>query len=76
MKITLCENNHHFTLHIPLALLTASLWAKWVSREENDISGKTMQAIRKELRKDVKRFGHFTLVDIKSADGESVLIRL
>jgi len=55
MKITLCENNHHFTLHIPLALLTASLWAKWVSREENDISGKTMQAIRKELRKDVKR---------------------
>ena len=37
---------------------------------------KPMQAIRKELRKDVKRFGHFTLVDIKSADGESVLIRL
>lgn len=57
----------------PLALIVIR---KAISRnaENLTISEKQMKVLVKELKKSIRRFGHFELVSVESSDGEIVKI--
>lgn len=72
-------------LDIPLP--TSMLLSPWVSRlvlravhkEDRDLSWLTPELIaglQKSLKSWIRRNGHFTLVEVESADGEIVKIKL
>ena len=75
MKLVLKPNSGPFKLYlfVPLG------WIKWkcirraLLRQGIDID---LKAVYKELKAAKKKYGHFTLLEAESEDGEKVIIKL
>lgn len=68
-----------FRLWVPTALLKS----KWVIRQikkhsdmNHMILADLLPMINKSLKKYIKKYGHFTLVRVESADGDKVIIKV
>ena len=90
MKIRVKADGHNFALWLPTSLLKGRIGYAIVKRalQGNDDEGeqsrkrevvvtraqvKEMYAV---LRRTIKERGHFNVVDVQTADGEKVLIRV
>lgn len=71
--------------HIIIAVPTSAIGWKWVWRMVNKnaktddapaISEETAQKLAKAIKKYVRQNGHFDLVNIESADGDRVRVRI
>ena len=78
------NDNKNINLLLPTSLvlsdLTAVIAAKAINKKaetkECQISSKDLCRLMAEMRKIKKKYGHFELVDIQSADGDIVKIVL
>ena len=86
MKIIIRSNDgpKHLTLHFPLAFIKTKLASKImvsamketdVNVDISEIHGDIKNAYGL-IKQEVKRRGHFNIIEIDSADGEKVIIRV
>ena len=68
-----------FTLWLPTALLKCKFILKKINKHsDTDIDQfiALLPTINKSLKEYIKKNGHFVLVDVKSAEGETVVIKV
>ena len=82
MKIIINGNNHHVPIKLlfPTGLVLNSFTACFVplALKDGEVTVTRTQAVRfiKELKRCKKRFPHWKLVEVQSADGEHIEITL
>ena len=84
MKIQIRGENRDFTLRVPTALIFNRFTARLTSRAAckyapdalENISPENLEALMTELGRIRKKYGHWELVEVKSADGTYIKITL
>lgn len=84
MRIRIKDDNHDLNLILPTALIFSrgTVWLanhfgrQYAADAMKSIPPEAMEALFAEFRRIKKKFGSWDLVDIESADGEKILIRL
>ena len=80
MKIhVISSDGHKINLWLPTALLKSKLILNTIKKNSGtDIEPliNSSPIIFKSLKAYIKKHGHFTLVDIRSSDGEKVIIKV
>ena len=82
MRIHIQTEGARFFVPLPTGLLCSRAGARLVlyilrqSGHTAPIPPQTVYAAQKALRQYLRRYGHFTLVDVESADGDRVKIVL
>ena len=71
MKISLTTPKSHFNIRLPMFFIKSRIFLKVVGA---GISRKAIKIFYKELKKQVKRNGHFKLIEILTASGEEIEI--
>ena len=83
MRIKIKENGGHgLGLALPTSLIISRLGVRWLERQAREhggtdlpkISGKTLRRLRREIRRMRRVHREWCLVDVKSADGDTVKI--
>lgn len=76
------EEEKNIRLTIPNGVIFNKLGAMIAGRvieentQENTITKEQLKRLMKEIKRYVKQFGHFDLVDIETSDGEIIKITL
>ena len=76
------EEEKNIRLTIPNGVIYNKLGAMIAGRvieentQENTITKEQLKRLMKEIKRYVKQFGHFDLVDIETSDGEIIKITL
>ena len=80
MKIqVISSDGHKINLWLPTSLLKSKLILNTIKKNcGTDIESlmESLPIIYKTLKTYIKKHGHFTLVDIRSSDGENVIIKV
>lgn len=84
MKIQIRSNGFPITILLPTNLLFSRsalhlanrLGRKYAGQALESLPPQTLDALFAELRRIKKKYGHWDLVEVESADGEYVCIRL
>lgn len=84
MKIQIRSNDAHLTLWLPTNLLFSrgTVWLanhlgrKYAGPALDAIPPQALEVLFAELRRIKKKHGHWDLVEVESADGEHICIRL
>lgn len=78
MKIHIQDGGHRFVLSFPTKLIFSKLVLRWVLKENAGISitPEAANRLTEEIRRIKKKYGTWELVEVHSADGESVKITL
>ena len=82
MKISVIKDGRHMDLLIPMGLLCNGFVLRLLLKSMDraavlpPLSGDAVRKIMMELRRIQKKYGSWDLIDVQSADGERVHIRL
>lgn len=76
MVIKISGESHKLKFWIPTRLIKLKFVYKQIFKDSNLNAYNIGKLIYKELRKYIKNFGHFTLVDIISDDGTKITIKV
>lgn len=83
MKVIVKEKSKTvFSINLPLALLKSKFIVKFIAKKSNGVHmdikelSKKIPTLYKEIRKYIKHHGHFNLVELKSSNGDEIIIKL
>ena len=85
MKIIIKENKDKRGLrfHFPLFIVKTRMFSRFISKKNKEFKKKTYEEYRafikpafKELKRYIRAKGHFYLVEIESAEGEIIKIKV
>ncbi len=80
MKILIHRSGREYQIPLPLKLLSSERFLGWCLRRSDLCSGKTSREAARQIGKELRRIkachGQWTLVEVWSADGETVKITL
>lgn len=75
MKVTVREGTHNFKIPIPLFLGSIAIRCipkDTISKEQKDLAIKVFKA----LKRDIKKYKGINIVEVKTANGEEVIISI
>ncbi len=83
MRVVVKSGRHHLRLRFPLFFLKSRIIVKSIAKsisEDMDVdfleTKATVKEVYKILKNQVKRHGHFNLVEFDSSDGDKVIVRI
>ena len=74
MKIIINSEDINKKIYLPNCLIKSKFILNKLSKDNNEELKKFIISIYKDLRKYIRKNGHFIIVDIESNDGENIKI--